>query len=65
VRFASTGIGSGGAVALEHGAGLPPGDTHQIRLGATLGQPLVGERVAELVRVERWHLRTPAGQHHH
>jgi Rhodopirellula transposase DDE domain len=49
--LASPGIGRGGAVALQHGARLPAGQAHQVGLPAAFGQPLVGEGVAQLVRV--------------
>ena len=39
-------------VARDHRAGAPPGEHHQVALGAALGEPCVGEVVAELVRVQ-------------
>lgn len=44
-------IGGGRPVALQHLAGSPAGQPHQVTLRPALGQPLVGERVPELVRV--------------
>ena len=41
-----------GAVALQHRAGPPPGQAHQVGLSPTLGEPLMGERVTELVRMQ-------------
>jgi hypothetical protein len=52
VGLAGASIGGRGAVALEHGAGLPAGDAHEIDLSTTLGEPLVREGVPELVRVQ-------------
>jgi hypothetical protein len=52
VGLASTFVGCSGAVAAQHGAGLPAGKAHQVGFVATLGQPQVGEGVAELVRME-------------
>jgi hypothetical protein len=52
VGLAGASIGGRGAVPLGHGAGLPAGDAHEINLSATLGEPLVGEGVPELVRVQ-------------
>lgn len=59
-------VGSRGTVALQHRPGLPAGQPHQIRLAAALGEPLMGECVAELMRVQagKAHLLTPAPQHH-
>ena len=55
MRLSSAFVGRGGAVAAQHRAGLPAGKAHQVGLAATLGQPQVGQRVAELVRVESFH----------
>ena len=45
-------VSTGCPVALKHIAGLPTGDTHEITLGAAVGQPLVREDVTEYVRVK-------------
>ena len=50
--LAGAGVSGRGAVALEHRAGLPAGQAHQVRLATALGEPLVSERVAELVWVQ-------------
>jgi hypothetical protein len=50
--LAGPGISSRGPIALQHGARLPPGQTHQVGLPAAFGQPLVREGVAQLVRVQ-------------
>jgi hypothetical protein len=52
VGLAGAGVSGRGAIALKHRAGLPAGQAHQVRLATALGEPLVGERVAELVRVQ-------------
>src|SRR5688500_119293 len=39
-------------VALDHRAGLPAGERHQIRLRAARGEVVVGERVPEGVGVQ-------------
>jgi len=39
-------VGGARSVAGEHGAGLPTGEPHQVALGAAVGQPVMGERVA-------------------
>jgi hypothetical protein len=44
-----TGVGGAGAVVGHHCPRPPPGQAHQIHCGATLGKPLVGEGMAELV----------------
>ena len=49
--LAGPGISSRGPIALQHGARLPAGQAHQVGLPATLGQPLVGEGVPQLVPV--------------
>ena len=46
---AGAGVGGAGAVAGHHRPRSPPGQAHQVDLGAALGKPLVGEGVAELV----------------
>jgi hypothetical protein len=52
VRFAGAGVGGRGAIALEHLAGPPTGDPHEVGLVAAHAQPLVGEGVAELVGMQ-------------
>ena len=52
VGLAGAGVSGRGAVALEHRAGLPAGQAHQVRLTTALGEPLMSERVAELVWVQ-------------
>ncbi len=54
VRFAGSDVGGGGAVAAEHLAGPPASQPHQVGLTPTLGEPGVGERVAELVGMQSW-----------
>ena len=44
---AGAGVGGAGAVAGHHRPRPPPGQTHQVHLGAALGKPLVGEGMAE------------------
>jgi hypothetical protein len=39
-------------VAVDHLAGLPAGQAHQVAFVAAGGQPRVGEGVAELMRVQ-------------
>ena len=60
VSLACPSIGCGGTIALKHRAGLPARQTHQVRLAASPGEPLVGEGVAELVRVEAGQVSLPA-----
>ena len=52
---------------MQHGAGLPAGQAHQVGLPAAFGQPLVGEGVAQLVRVQagQTSLLAAASQHLH
>jgi hypothetical protein len=50
--FTGASVGRECAIALEHRPRLPPGDLHQVGLSAILDQPLVGEGVPELVRVQ-------------
>jgi hypothetical protein len=45
-------VGGGGAVAVQHRGGVPAGDAHQVGLLPTGGEPLMAERVAELVWVQ-------------
>ena len=52
MRLTSSFIGGGCTVALEHGPRPPAGDPHEVGLVAALGEPGVGEGVAELMRVE-------------
>ena len=52
MRLSGAGVGGRGAVAAKHLAGLPAGQPHQIGFAATLGEPGMGEGVAELVRVQ-------------
>src|SRR6266487_2476170 len=59
MRFAGAGVGSRGAIALKHGAGLPAGDPHEVGLATTPGEPLVRE-VSELMRVAPWEARLRA-----
>jgi conjugative relaxase-like TrwC/TraI family protein len=67
VRLTSTGVGCTRTVPLEHRPPLPPGDLHQIGLGATLHQPLMGEGVPQLVGMQSWQPRpsAPTAQHLH
>jgi hypothetical protein len=66
VSLSSSGVGGRSAVPLEHSAGLPIRDAHEVTFRAALGEPLVGEGVAELVRMEAWEadLGAAAAQHH-
>ena len=52
MRLSGAGVGGRGAVAAEHRPGPPAGQAHEVRLAAALGEPGVGEGVAELVRVQ-------------
>jgi len=52
VGFSGSGVGGGGAVAVEHLAGLPADEAHQRVVVAAGEAPLVGEGVAEHVRVQ-------------
>ena len=45
-------VSPGRAVPLKHLAGLPSGDTHEVALGAAIGQPLIREDVTKDVWVE-------------
>jgi hypothetical protein len=49
VGFAGALVGGRGIVTVQHRAGAPAGQAHQVGLAAALGEPLVGEGVAELV----------------
>ena len=64
--FAGPGISGRGAVALQHGPGLPPGQTHEVGFVTAQGKPLMGEGVAELMRMEAREadLGAAAAQHH-
>src|SRR6266508_5243842 len=53
-------VGGRGAVAAQHGGGLPAGDAHEVGLVAALGAPGVGEGVAEQVRVQAVDAGLPA-----
>jgi hypothetical protein len=67
VGLAGAGVGGRGAIALEHGAGLPSRKAHEVSLTASFGQPLVRKGVAELVRMQprKAGLPTATPQHHH
>src|SRR6266566_9288764 len=52
VGFTGAGVGGRGAIALQHDAGLPAGDAHEVDLTAALGEPRVREGVPELVRTQ-------------
>ena len=52
MRLSGAGVGGRGTVAAKHLAGLPAGQPHQIGFAATLGEPGMGERVTELMRME-------------
>ena len=60
VGVAGAGVGGAGPVASHHRPRPPPGQAHQIHLGAALGKPLVGEGVAELVGVQAGQPGLPA-----
>ena len=53
MRLARAGVGGRGAVAAQHRPRPPPGQAHQVHLGAALGKLLVGEGMAALVGVLR------------
>ena len=65
--LAGPGVRGRSAVALQHGAGLPAGQAHQVGLPAAFGQPLVREGVAQLVWVQAGQasLLAAASQHLH
>jgi hypothetical protein len=65
MRVAGAGVGGAGAVAGHHRPRPPPGQAHQVHLGATLGKPLVGEGVAELVGVQAGQPGLPASTFEH
>lgn len=52
MRVPRTFVGCAGRVASEHAARLPAGEAHQVTFGAAAGEPVMGERVPELVRVK-------------
>jgi hypothetical protein len=52
--LAGAGVGSRGAIAAKHLAGLPAGQPHEVGFAATLGEPGMRERMTELVRMEPW-----------
>ena len=64
MRFAGAGVGGRSPITTEHLAGPPAGQPHQIGLAATLGEPSMGEGVAELMRVQsrQASLLSPAAQ---
>jgi hypothetical protein len=45
VGLAGAFVGGRGAIASQHGPGLPTGQPHQVGLAPALGEPLVGEGV--------------------
>jgi hypothetical protein len=53
-------VGQARAVAPEHLRRAPAGEAHQVALLAAAGEPLVGERVSELVSVEALQAGRPA-----
>ena len=65
--LAGPGISGRGAVALQHGPGLPPGQAHQVGLITAQGKPLMRKSVAKLMRIQAGQasLRAAAAQHHH
>jgi hypothetical protein len=67
VGLASASIGDRGAVALEHRAGLPAGQPHEIGLSPALSEALVGKGVAKLMWMEfgQAGLMAAAPQHLH
>jgi hypothetical protein len=52
VRVAGAFVCCARGVAGEHGARLPAGEAHQIALRAAAGQPIMRERVPELMRMK-------------
>lgn len=58
--LACSNVGSRGPIALEHRARPPAGQPHQIRLAATFSEPLVGEGVAKLMRMQARQTGFPA-----
>jgi hypothetical protein len=52
VGLTGAGVGGRGAVPLQHRTGPPPGQAHQVGLSPALGEPLMREGVAELMRVQ-------------
>jgi hypothetical protein len=52
VGFAGAALGGGFGVAVDHLAGLPAGQAHEVAFIAAGGEPGVGEGVAELVGVQ-------------
>jgi hypothetical protein len=65
VSVAGAGVGGAGAVAGHHRPRPPPGQAHQVHLGAALGKPLVGEGVAELVGMQAGQLGLSASAFEH
>jgi hypothetical protein len=64
VGVAGAGVGSRSTITAEHLAGPPAGQPHQVGLTATLSEPGVRERVAELMGMQPLQagLLTPAAQ---
>ena len=54
VGLAGAGVGGRGPMAAEHLAGAPASQPHQVGLTPTLGEPGVGEPVAELMGMQSW-----------
>jgi hypothetical protein len=52
VCFTGPGVSGRGSIALEHLARPPASDPHEVRLQPTLSEPGMGERVAQLVRMQ-------------
>jgi hypothetical protein len=72
MRLASPLIGSRGAIALQHRAGLPASQPHEVRLATAFREPLMGEGMPQPMRVQvrqtglvatsLQHLRQPRGR---
>jgi hypothetical protein len=52
VGLAGAPVGGRGTVAVQHGTGAPAGQAHEVGLAAALGEPPMGEGVAELVGMQ-------------
>ena len=65
MRIAGAFVGRARRVAGEHRSRLPAGEAHQVTLGTAAGQPVMRERVPELVRVKlgKPDLATPVLDH--
>ena len=65
--LAGASIGGRGAIALQHRAGPPAGQPHEIGLSPALSEPLVGDSVAKLMWMEvgQAGLMAAAPQHLH